>query len=64
MQDPTETKSETKTYLLADRYGNVQEGRTVTLTKLPCGHFGLMSMYPDANGNTQCTECANKMRGK
>jgi hypothetical protein len=27
-----------------------------------CGHYGLSSIYPNAQGQTQCTACANKMR--
>lgn len=29
----------------------------------PCGHVGLPSVWPSEKGESQCTECANKMRG-
>ena len=28
-----------------------------------CGHIGFLSVYPQEDGSTQCTNCANKMRG-
>lgn len=28
----------------------------------PCGYYGLSSIYPNAQGQPQCTACANKMR--
>ncbi len=30
---------------------------------LDCGHTGLFSMYPRADGGSQCTDCANRMKG-
>ena len=34
-----------------------------TLPTLSCGHQGYMSIYPAKDGSSQCTACANKMRG-
>ncbi len=49
-----------------DRYLEaVERGPVVVITcpePLGCGHDGLYSTYPRADGGSQCTACANAMR--
>jgi len=35
----------------------------INTMKLECGHKGIPSIYPTSDGKSQCTDCANKMRG-
>jgi hypothetical protein len=40
----------------------LEKERNVGVEKMECGHYGLLSMFVDKNGKSQCTNCANAKR--